>query len=327
MKAITYKEKGPPPVFQLIDLEIPTPKDDEVIVKVHATGVNSWDWELLRMRPSMVALGKRSDPRYKILGADVAGQVEAVGANVKGFQPGDEVVGDLCLSGWGGFAEYASAREDALVKKPTTMSFEEAAAVPQAGLLALQGIRNKGQVRPGQKVLINGAGGGVGTFAIQIAKSFGAEVTGVDSTSKLDMMRSIGADHVIDYTKEDYTKSGQRYDLIIDVKAYRSVFDYKRALSPRGTFLAIGGTWTRIFQLLFLGPFIRLGGGKKMGILAYRPNKDLASLIDLIEAGKVVPVIDRRYPLDEVPEALRYLGDGHVKGKIVITVDHNNIQP
>jgi NADPH:quinone reductase-like Zn-dependent oxidoreductase len=320
MKAIVYTKYGPPAVFQLKEVEKPTPKDDEVLVKVHAASVNSWDWELLRKKPSMVSLGRRSDPRYKILGADIAGQVEAVGRNVKQFQPGDEVFGDLCQSGFGGFAEYVCARENALAMKPANMTFEEAAAVPQAGLLALQGLRNKGQIQPGQKVLINGAGGGVGTFAVQIAKSFGADVTGVDSTMKLDMMRSIGADHVIDYTQDDYTKNGQRYDLILDVKVYRSIFDYKRALRPRGTFLAVGGSWARIFQLLLLGPLIRMGGGKKMGILVYKPNKDSAFLIDLIEAGKVVPVIDRRYPLSEVPEALRYLGEGHTLGKVVITV-------
>jgi NADPH:quinone reductase-like Zn-dependent oxidoreductase len=235
MKAIVYTEYGPPAVFQLKEIEIPAPRDDEVLVKIHAASVNSWDWELLSKKPSMVSLGSRSNPKYKILGADIAGRVEAVGANVKQFKPGDEVFGDLCQSGWGGFAEYVCARENALALKPASMTFDEAAAVPQAGLLALQGLRNKGQIQPGQKVLINGAGGGVGTFAIQIAKSFGAEVTGVDSTMKLDKMRSIGADHVIDYTQEDYTKSGQRYDLILDVKANRSIFDYKRALRRKGT--------------------------------------------------------------------------------------------
>jgi len=324
MKAIVYTKYGPPAVFQLKEIEKPIPRDDEVLVKVHAASVNSWDWELLRKKPSMVSLGGRSNPKYKILGADIAGQIEAVGVNVKQFQLGDEVFGDLCQSGFGGFAEYVCARENALALKPASMTFEEAAAVPQAGLLALQGLRNKGQIQPGQKVLINGAGGGVGTFAVQIAKSFEAEVTGVDSTMKLDMLRSIGADHVIDYTQEDYTKNGQHYDLILDVKVYRSIFDYKRALRPRGTFLAVGGSWTRIFQLLLLGPLIRMGGGKKMGILAYKPNKDSAFLIELIEAGKVVPVIDRRYPLSEVPEALRYLGEGHALGKVIITVAHNN---
>jgi NADPH:quinone reductase-like Zn-dependent oxidoreductase len=324
MKAIVYTEYGPPAVFQLKEIEIPTPKDDEVLVKVHAASVNSWDWELLRSKPSMVSLGRRSDSRYKILGADIAGKVEVVGGNVKQFQPGDEVFGDLCQSGWGGFAEYVCALENALALKPASLTFEEAAAVPQAGLLALQGLRKKGQVQPGQKVLINGAGGGVGTYAVQIAKYFGAEVTGVDSTRKLDMLRLIGADHVIDYTQEDYTRSGQHFDLILDVVAYRSIFDYKRVLCPRGTFLAVGGPWARIFQLLLLAPLIRIGEGKKMGILAYKPNKDSAFLIDLIEAGKVVPVIDRLYPLSEVPEALRYLGEGLVKGKVVITVAHNN---
>ena len=285
--------------------------------------MNSWDWELLRSKPSMVYLGKRSDPRYKILGADIAGRVEAVGRDVKKFQPGDEVFGDLCNSGWGGFAEYVCALEDALTMKPAIMTFEEAAATPQAGLLALQGLRKRGQIKPDDRVLINGAGGGVGTFAIQIAKSDGTEVTGVDSTNKLDMMRSIGADHVIDYTQEDYTKSGQRYDLILDMKAYRSIFDYKRALRPKGTFLAVGGSWARIFQLLFLGPLIRMVGGKKMGILAYKPNKDLDLLLNLIEAGKVVPVIDRRYPLTEVADAIQYLREGHVQGKVVITVEHD----
>ena len=324
MKAVIYTKRGPPAVFQQIEVEMPSPRDDEVLIKVHASSVNSWDWELLRKRPSMVSLGKRSDTRYKILGADIAGRVEAVGRDIKRFQPGDEVFGDLCNSGWGGFAEYVCALENALMPKPAGMTFEEAAATPQAGLLALQGLRKKGQIQPGQKVLINGAGGGVGTFAVQIAKLFGAEVTGVDSTSKLDMVRSIGADQVIDYIKEDYTKSGQRYDLILDMKGNRSTFDYKRALHPRGTFVMVGGSWTRLFQLLLLGPLISMTGSKKMGFLAYKPNKHLDLLVDLIEAGKVVPIIDRRYPLSEVAEALQYLGEGHVRGKVVVTLEHNN---
>ncbi len=323
MKAITYAERGPPAVFQLIDVEKPTPKDDEVLVKVHAASVNSWDWELLRSKPSRIYLGKRSDPRYKILGADIAGRVEAVGRDVKRLRPGDEVFGDLCQSGWGGYAEYVCALEDALTLKPANMTFDEAAATPQAGLLALQGLCRKGRIQAGQKVLINGAGGGVGTFAIQIAKSFGAEVTGVDSTSKLDMMRSLGADHVIDYTKDDFTKSGQRYDRILDMKAYRSFFAYKRALRPGGRFVMVGGSWPNVFKLIFLGPFISMLGRKKMGILVYKPNKDLATLVDLIEGGKVVPVIDRRYPLSKVAEAIQYIRDGHVQGKLVITIEHD----
>jgi NADPH:quinone reductase-like Zn-dependent oxidoreductase len=326
MKAIVYTKYGPPEVFQLKEVEKPTPKENEVLIKVHAASVNSWDWDLLRGKPYLYRLLFFGflKPKIKILGADMAGRVEAVGKNVKQFHPGDEVFGDLCESGWGGFAEYVCAHENALVLKPASIAFNEAAAVPQAALLALQGLRNKGRIQMGQKVLINGAGGGVGTFAVQIAKSFGAEVTGVDSTGKLDMVRSIGADHVIDYTREDFTKNGQHYDLILDVAAYRSIFDYKRALSPRGIYVMVGGSISMIFQILFLGPWISLTGGKKMGILAYKPNKDMASMKVFLESGKVKPVIDRRYPLSEVSEAFRYFGEGHAKGKVVITVEHNN---
>jgi len=325
MKAIVYEKYGPPDVLHLKEVEKPTPKDNEVLIKVHAASVNSWDWGLLRGKPFvnrlMFGLLK---PKIKILGVDIAGRVEAVGRNVKQFQPGDEVFGDISGCGWGGFAEYVCARENALALKPASMTFEEAAAVPQAAVLALQGLRDKRQIQPGQKVLINGAGGGAGTFAVQIAKSFGAEVTGVDSTSKLDMMRSIGADQVIDYTQEDFTKSEQRYDFILDFAAHHSIFDYKRALSPKGIYVMVGGSMARIFQAVFLGPLISMTGSKKMGILAHKPNKDLDFMKELFEAGKVVPVIDRRYPLSEVAEALRYFGEGHAKGKVVITLEHNN---
>jgi NADPH:quinone reductase-like Zn-dependent oxidoreductase len=264
------------------------------------------------------------NPKFKILGVDIAGQVEAVGRNVKQFQPSDEVFGDLSGCGFGGFAEYVCARENALALKSASMTFEEAAAIPQAGILALQGLRDKRQIQKGHHVLINGAGGGAGTFAVQIAKFFGAEVTGVDSTIKLDMMRSIGADHVIDYTQEDFTQNGKCYDLILDVAAYHSIFDYKRALSPNGIYIMVGGSWARIFQVMFLGPLISMTGSKKMGILMHKPNKDLDFLEELFEAGKVIPVIDRRYPLSEVAEALRYFGEGHHQGKVVITLEHNN---
>ena len=325
MKAIVYTKYGSPDVLKLKEVEKPTPKDNEVLVKVHAASINDWDWGLLRGKPFMNRLFfGLLKPKNKILGGDIAGQVEAVGRNVKQFQPGDEVFGDLCGCGFGAFAEYVCARENALVLKPPSMTFEEAAAVPQAAALALQGLRDKRQIQPGQKVLINGAGGGVGTFAVQIAKSFGAEVTGVDSTRKLDMLRSIGADQVIDYTQEDFTKSGQRYDLILDVAAYHSIFDYKRALSPKGIYVMVGGSNAQIFQGFLLGPLISMTGSKKMGILMHKPNKDLAFMKELFEAGKVVPVIDRRYPLSEVPEALWYFGEGHAQGKVVITVEHNN---
>jgi NADPH:quinone reductase-like Zn-dependent oxidoreductase len=325
MKAIVYERYGPPDVLQLKEVEKPTPKDNEVLIKVHAASVNSWDWELLRGKPfvNRLLFGLLK-PKIKILGADIAGRVEAVGRNVKQFQPGDKVFGDLCECGWGGFAEYVCARENALALKPASMTFEEVAAVPQAAAMALQGLRDKGQIQPGQKILINGAGGGVGTFAVQIAKSFGAEVTGVDSTRKLDLLRSIGADQVIDYTQEDFTKSGQRYDLILDVAAYHSIFDYKRALSPKGIYVMVGGSSARIFQTIFLGPLISMTGSKKLGILAHKPNKGLDFMKELFEAGKVAPVIDRRYPLSEVPEAIRYLEKGHAQGKVVITLEHND---
>jgi NADPH:quinone reductase-like Zn-dependent oxidoreductase len=320
MKAIVYTQYGPPDVLQLKEVEKPSPKGNEVLIRLHAASVNSWDWDLLRGTPFVNRIGGLLKPKHEILGADIAGRVEAVGRNVKQFQPGDEVFGDLCDSGWGGFAEYVCARENAMALKSASMTFEEAAAVPQAAVMALQGLRDYGQTQPGQKVLINGAGGGVGTFAVQIAKLFGAEVTGVDSTRKLDLMRSIGADHVIDYTQEDFTKNGQHYDLILDVVAYRSMFDYARALRPKGVFVIVGGSMARAFQALFLGPWISLTGSKRIRLLMHKPNKDLAFLKELLEAGKVVPVIDRRYPLSEVPEALRYLGEGLVLGKVVITV-------
>jgi NADPH:quinone reductase-like Zn-dependent oxidoreductase len=327
MKAIVYSRYGPPDVLELKEIARPTPKENEVLVKVLAASVNSWDWDLLRGTPFanrlMFGIVK---PKIGILGCDIAGQVEAVGRNVKQFQPGDEVFGDISGCGWGGFAEYVCARENVLALKLASMTFEEAAAVPQAAVLALQGLRDKGKIQPGQKVLINGAGGGAGTFGVQIAKSFGAEVTGVDSASKLDMLRSIGADHVIDYTQEDFTKNGQVYDLIFDVVTHRSIFDYKRALSPMGIYVMLGGgSWARVFQTMFLGPLISMTGSKKMGLLMHKPNKkDLNYMNGLFEAGKVKPVIDRLYPLSEVAEALRYFGEGHVKGKVVITVEDTN---
>ncbi len=324
MKAIVYQKYGSPDVLELKEVEKPTPKDNEVLVKVHAASVNDWDWGLLRGKPFMnrLVFGLLK-PRTKTIGGDIAGRVEAAGRNVKQFQPGDEVFGDLSGCGFGAFAEYVCARENALVLKPDSMTFEEAAALPQAAVLALQGLRDKRQIQPGQKVLINGAGGGAGTFAVQIAKSFGAEVTGVDSTGKLDMMRSIGADYVIDYTQEDFTKNGQCYDLILDFAAHHSIFDYKHVLSPKGIYVLVGGSSARMFQIMLLGPLISMTGSKKMRVLMHKPNKDLAFLKELFEAGKVKPVIDRRYTLSEVPEALRYFGEGSAKGKVVITLEHN----
>jgi len=325
MKAIVYTEYGAPDVLQLREVEKPTPRDDEVLIKVHAASVNAADLHLLGADPFLIRLSSGLlKPKHTILGAAIAGRVEAVGRNVKQFQPGDEVFGDISGCGWGGFAEYVCASEDALVLKPTRLSFEEAAAVPMAAVTALQGLRDKGQIQAGQKVLINGASGGVGTFAVQIAKSFGADVTAVCSTGKMDMVRALGADQVIDYTQEDFTHNGQRYDLILAANGYHSIADYKRALSPKGMYVMTGGSGVQLFQAMLLGPWISITGSKKMGNLLAKPNnKDLVFMKELLEAGKVVPVIDRRYPLCEVPDALRYLGEGRAKGKVVITVEQN----
>ncbi len=324
MKAIVCTKYGPPDVLQLKEVEKPTPKDNEALIKVHAASLNAADLEYLRgvfvVRLLYQGVLK---PKHKILGSDMAGRVETVGRNVKQFQPGDEIWGDLSYPhGFGTLAEYVCIPENALRLKPASMTFEEAAAVPTAALVALQNLRDRRPIQPGQKVLINGAGGGTGTFAVQLAKYFGAEVTGVDSTGKLDMLRSIGADHVIDYTKEDFSKNGQQYDLIIDVMVHRWIFDYKRALSPEGMCVFVGGSMTRILLNVFLGRLISMTSSKEMGLVPWKPNKkeDLAFLKELFEAGKVVPVIDRRYPLSEVPEALRYLEEGHAKGKVVITM-------
>jgi len=329
MKAIVYTKYGPPDdVLELRDVEKPTPKDDEVLVKVHAASVNYSEWAFVRGKPFLVRLmwAGLLKPKYKIPGADVAGRIEAVCRNVKQFQPGDEVFGELGLFGLGAFAEYVSVPENALVLKPANISFEGAAAVPYTAITALQGLRDNGQIQPGQKVLINGASGGIGTFAVQIAKSFGAEVTGVCSTRNLDMVRSIGADQVIDYTQEDFTQNEQRYDLILAAGGYRSIFDYRRALSPKGIYVWAGGPMAALFQAVFLGPLISMTGSKKMGnvVPAGTIQKDLGFLKELLDSGKVVPVIDRRYPLSEVPEAVRYYGEGHSQGKVVITVEHNN---
>ncbi len=326
MKAIVYTKYGLSDVLHLEEVEKPTPKDDEVLVKVHAASINDWDWQLLQGIPFVNRLmaGLLKPTKIRILGCDIAGRVEAVGKNVKQFRADDEVFGDLSGCGFGGFAEYVCARENTLALKLEVMTFEDAAAIPQAGLLALQGLRVKGEIKPGQKILINGASGGAGTFAVQIAKSFGAEVTGVCSTKKMDFVRSVGADHVIDYTQEDFTKNGQYYDLILDMQAHHSIFDCKRALTPKGVYVFIGGTDARAFQAIFLGPLISMIGNKKMGLLLHKPNKGLAFMKELLEAGKVVPVIDRCYPLSEAAEAMRYFGEGHKKGKVVIIVEHDN---
>jgi len=322
MNAIVYYNYGAPDELHLTEVKIPVPHDNEVLIKVQAASINSWDWDLLRGEPFIVRLvgGGFLTPKKKILGCDVAGLVEAIGDKVTQFQPGDEVFGDLSQYGWGGFAEYVCAPEHVLTIKPDGITFEQAAALPQAAVMALQGIRDYGKVQPTQKVLINGAGGGVGTFAIQMAKFYGAEVTGVDSTEKLEIMKSLGADHVIDYKEVNFTKNSQQYDLILDVVGYHSIFDFKQTLTPTGMYRMIGGQTSLIFQSVFIAPLISLFGNKKMGILAHDPNKGLEFILDLIDLGKIVPVIDRCFTLQETADAFRYFGKGLVQGKVVIKV-------
>jgi NADPH:quinone reductase-like Zn-dependent oxidoreductase len=320
MKAVIYTQYGPPHVLQVAEVEKPTPKDKQVLVRVHAASINAGDYRTMKADPFFIRLMGMGflRPKDTRLGSDVAGRVEAVGENVTQFRPGDEVFG--CAHG--SFAEYALAREAFLALKPANRSFEEAAAVPVAGLTALQGIRHAGGIKPGQKVLIQGASGGVGTFAVQLAKSFGGEVTAVCSTRNLDMARSIGADHVIDYTREDFTRNPQCYDLILAVNGYHSIAAYKRALCPQGTYVCAGGTMLQFFQAMLLGSLMSRNGDKKlgtMGIAKVNPE-DLATLGELLEAGKIVPVIDGSYPLTETAEAMRNVVDKHAQGKVVITV-------
>lgn len=322
MKAVVYHEYGSPEVLELKEVETPIPKDNEVLIKVHVTSVNSWDWDLLRGKPFIVRLvgGGISKPKINILGCDIAGTVEAIGKKVTQFKVGDEVFGDLSGGNWGGFADYVCARENELTLKPTGITFEQAASLPQAAVMALQGIRDHGKVKSGQKVLINGAGGGIGSFAIQMAKQSGAEITGVDSAQKFDLMRSLGAEDVIDYKQEDFTKNGKEYDFILDVVGHHSIYDYKRALTPTGMYRMIGGPTPLIFQSVFVAPFITMFSKRKMGILAQETNKDLAYLAELVVTGKLKPIIDKVYSLAETPKALQFLGDGSVLGKVIIKI-------
>jgi len=323
MKAIVITKYGPPlEVLQFQDVEKPAPTDNQVLVKVQAASVNKADLAPVRgvFLARLLGTGLLK-PKRKILLTDIAGRVEAVGQNVKQFQPGDEVFGGAS----GGFAEYACTREDRLALKPTNVTFDESAAAPIAAITALQGLRH-GQIQPGQKVLVNGASGGVGTFAVQIAKSFRTEVTAVCSTQNLDTARSMGADHVIDYTQEDFTKTGRRYDLIIAANGDESILGYRRALSPTGRCVVLGGSLAQIFQALLLGPLISKTGSEKLGFMgiAKLNQQDLVLVKELLEAGKVKPVIERRYPLSETAEAMRYLEGGHARGKVVIMVESND---
>lgn len=321
MKAVVYYRYGSPNVLKLEQLEKPIPTEDEILIKVHAVSVNRSDWEGLIGKPLYARLGGLRNPSNPILGSDVAGRVEMVGKNHSLFKPGEEVFGEM----WdyhSGFAEYVCTRGRAWALKPAGLTFEQAAAIPQAGVIALQGIRDKGKVEPGQQVLINGAGGGAGMFAIQLAKLYGAEVTGVDNAEKLEFMRSLGADHVIDYTREDFTQNGRQYDFILDLIAYRSAFAYARALKSNGKYYAVGGSVATFLQFFLFGPWIRRRSGKHVRLLMVERNReDLATITELCTAGKIVPVIDKTYPLENVPEALSFLGEGHAKGKVVIRVE------
>ena len=324
MKAILCTKYGSPDVLELKEVEKPAPRDNQVLVKIHAASANPLDWHGMRGAPFLVRLGggfsKPKDPR---LGADLAGTIEAVGKAVTRFQPGDEVFG---LAG-GTFAEYTCVAEDALVLKPANISFEQAAAVPVAAYTALQGLRNTGHIQSGQKVLVNGAAGGVGTFAVQIARSFGAEVTGVCSTSNLELVRSIGAAQVIDYTREDFTNNGRHYDLIYDAVANRSISELQRALNPGGICVVAGfSNLFNLVKLMLFGPWASRRENKKVGMMdmASSNQKDLIFIRGLLETGKVIPVIDRCYPLNETPEAIRYLEKGHAHGKVIITIEQNS---
>jgi NADPH:quinone reductase-like Zn-dependent oxidoreductase len=323
MKAMVFRAYGSPDNLKLEEVIKPVAQDGQVLVKVQAASTAAGDWHVLRGEPLiarfMLGLFK---PKYNILGADVAGRVEAVGRNVKHFRPGDEVFGDLSNVGFGAFAEYVSAPEETFAHKPSNLSFAEAAAVPVSAITALQALRDHGKLQPGEQVLINGASGGVGTFVVQIAKALGAEVTAVCSTSKVEMVRSLGADHVIDYTKEDFTKSGNRYDLIVAANGYRPLADYGRALKPQGRYVMVGGTTKQMFEAILLGPLRSKKGGQTFSFMtAKSTQQDLQALKEMIEAGKLKPVIDRTFPLVGVPDAIRYVEAGHARGKVVIEVE------
>lgn len=325
MKAVLCTKYGSPDVLQLQEVANPAPKDDEVLIEIHAASINARDWRMMRANPFFIRLlpGGFLQPKNKILGADVAGRIETIGAHVKQFRPGDEVFGYLpSATGRGTFADYVCANENAITLKPANLTFEQAAAVPVAAMTALQGLRDRGNIQPGQKVLINGASGGVGTFAVQIAKAFGAEVTGVCSTKNLEIVQSLGADHVIDYKVEDFTRNGQRYDLILAVNGYRPISDYLRALKPQGIYVVAGGSMLQLFQAARQGRWnSKIGSQKTYVVSLVQSQKDLVFMKELLESGKVIPVIDGCYPLSKAAEALWYFQKAHAKGKVIIVME------
>jgi NADPH:quinone reductase-like Zn-dependent oxidoreductase len=318
MKAAVFKEYGPPEVLQIKEIPVLAPGDNEALVEVHAASLNAYDWRMLRGKPFLVRLSRGlARPKEGVAGEDLAGRVAAVGKNVRRFRTGDDVFG----GGRGAFAEYACVPEDRLAAKPASMTFEEAAALPMAGITALQALRDRGQIQPGMRVLVHGAGGGVGTFAVQIARSFGTDVAAVCGPGNAELMRSLGAIRVIDYTKEDFAKDGGRYDLILAANGRRSIFAFRRSLSPGGVCVIAGGSMPLILQGLLLGPGISFLSHKKTGVMVAATNsRDLDILGALQQSGRIKPVIDRRYRLTEIVEAMRYLEEGHAQGKVVITV-------
>jgi len=323
MKAVVYRKYGSPDVLKVKDVETPVPNENEVLIKTSAISINSWDWEWLIGKPFeyRILSGLFKPKHEKLHGCDIAGKVEKVGKNVVNLKVGDEVFGDISDSGWGAYSEYVCVSENQLKIKPLNMTFEQAACLSHGGNLAVQGLIDYGKIKSGQKVLINGGGGATGTLAIQIAKLFDVELTAVDNTAKLDAMRSLGADHVIDYTKQDFTKTGQKYDLIFDVKTIRSAFDYRRVLSPNGTYVTVGGKSSRIFQALILSKLLKK---QKMSLVMYKPNKDLNYLIKLFEENKLKLNIDKRFPFDKTPDAFRYFEQGTFIGKVVIIFGSQN---
>lgn len=321
MKAFVFEKYGLPNVLQLKEVEKPIPKDNEVLVRIHAASVNDWDWGLVRGKPLIIRiLYGLKKPKFNIPGVDISGTIEAVGENVKKSEIGNEVYGDLSESGFGGFAEYACIPEHNLSKKPSNISFIEAAALPHAALLSLQGLIDIGKIKSGQKILINGAGGGVGTIGIQIAQLYDTEVSGVDSKEKLSMMCSLGYDTVIDYKKEDFTENGQKYDLILDTKTNRSTLKYARSLRKDGIYITVGGSMYRLFEIFFLGSLISTFSNKKLRVLTLKPNKNLGYITKLVEKGYIKPVIDGPYSFDEIPKLIQFFGEGKHQGKIVVEV-------
>jgi NADPH:quinone reductase-like Zn-dependent oxidoreductase len=321
MEAIILKEYGLPNVLEIGEVAKPVPNEEEVLVKIHSASINDWDWGLVRGKPFVIRLffGLKK-PKINIPGVDISGKIEAVGDNVSSFKIGDGIYCDLSECGFGGFAEYVCVPEKYLSKKPSNISYNDASALPHAGLLALQGLVDKGKVKSGQRILINGAGGGVGTLGLQILKPYDVNVTGVDSDEKLDLMKSLGFDCVMDYKKVDFTDTGEKYDLILDTKSYRSVFKVARSLKKNGRYITMGGSMVRLLEIALLGPLISLFTGKKLSVLIHEPNKGLDQISKLVEKGQIQPVVDGPYEFDEIPGLIQYFGEGKHRGKIVIEI-------